>query len=81
MDYRRLSVFTVRGKECPEDTRNGSEISDKSGWYADYVAVVVAEVKLKGFMHTPKVMIEHFKNGPSCEAPHNSFLNGLPASR
>lgn len=70
--FARKGKTYRRGKQCPEYARHTGEVSDKSGWNADYVAIVVTEVKFKRLIYAPKVVTEHFKNCWSCEVAHGN---------
>lgn len=70
VDNGRFGVFAVGWQERPEDTRHAGEVGDESGRYADNIAVIVAQVKLKGFMYPPQVMVQHFQNGGCGEFAH-----------
>ncbi len=48
-----FGIFATGGKERPEDARHTGEVGDKSGWNADYVAIVVTEVKFKRLLYAP----------------------------
>lgn len=75
MDYCGFGIFAIWRHERPEYAWYRGKVGNESGWYADYIADVVTEVKFKRLVYAPSEMVQHFKNCGSCETAHGNYCS------